>query len=499
MAERIALPAGLRSEIATTKRVRELVSSSFVDTLLQPEDEILRARGGDWVQRYGEVLRDDQVKACFQQRTLALIGKEWVVESGDASETGPAKEAADELRTQLEAIEWDRICEKMLYGIFYGFMVSEVLWTVRDGRVAFEGIRVKKPGKFRWDIDGRLRFITLENPAGEVMPERKFWTYDTGATHDDDPYGLGLAHWLYWPVFFKRNGMKFWLVFAEKFAQPTATAKVPAGIANDPLERQKVLDALRALQVDSAVVVPDNVAIELVEAARSGTQDYDTLVERLNRSIAKVILSQTMTTDDGSSRAQADVHMDVREEVVEADRDLLCESFNRGPARWWTDWNYGPKVPAPKVWRITEVAEDLNKRAERDTKIHGLGFDPTPQYIEDTYGPGWEKREAMQPPITGAGDLDALREFAEFAGVRGHRADQQQLADAAHRLASDYRGVIGQRIEDLVGYLENTGDLATFKKRINELLEQGPPKTMIDKLLRARFVARALGHLRAQR
>ncbi|USE35242.1 DUF935 domain-containing protein [Endozoicomonas sp. SCSIO W0465] len=46
-----------------------------------------------------------------------------------------------------------------------------------------------------------------------------------------------------------------------------------------------------------------NVIIELIEAARSGTADYDALCQRMDKAISKVILSQTMTTDDGSSRS----------------------------------------------------------------------------------------------------------------------------------------------------------------------------------------------------
>ena len=42
--------------------------------------------------------------------------------------------------------------------------------------------------------------------------------------------------------------------------------------------------------------------IELIEAARSGTADYEALYERMDKAIAKVVLSQTMTTEDGASR-----------------------------------------------------------------------------------------------------------------------------------------------------------------------------------------------------
>ncbi|WP_422450890.1 MULTISPECIES: phage portal protein family protein [unclassified Endozoicomonas] len=88
------------------------------------------------------------------------------------------------------------------------------------------------------------------------------------------------------------------------------------GQAQDPIEREKALQALDPIQSDSGVVIPDNVIIELIEAARSGTADYDALRQRMDKAISKVILSQTMTTDDGSSRSQAEVHQEVQEAVI---------------------------------------------------------------------------------------------------------------------------------------------------------------------------------------
>jgi hypothetical protein len=71
-----------------------------------------------------------------------------------------------------------------------------------------------------------------------------------------------------------------------------------------------------------------------------------------------------MTTDDGSSRSQAEVHKGVADWVVKSDADLLCESFNRGPVAWLTEWNF-PGAQPPRVWRHTEPAENLQARAER--------------------------------------------------------------------------------------------------------------------------------------
>jgi hypothetical protein len=57
-----------------------------------------------------------------------------------------------------------------------------------------------------------------------------------------------------------------------------------------------------------------------------------------------------MTTDDGSSLAQAKVHEGVMDEVVKSDSDLLSASFNEGPGRWLTEWNFPGAAPPKAAW-----------------------------------------------------------------------------------------------------------------------------------------------------
>nr|WP_306670755.1 MULTISPECIES: DUF935 family protein [unclassified Endozoicomonas] len=78
----------------------------------------------------------------------------------------------------------------------------------------------------------------------------------------------------------------------------------------------------------------------MIEAARSGTADYDVLCQRMDKAISKVILSQTMTTDDGSSHSQAEVHQEVARSVIKSDADLVCESLNQQVIKWLTEWNF---------------------------------------------------------------------------------------------------------------------------------------------------------------
>lgn len=373
-------------EVATTSDGRD-VTRGYVSPLqlMQPTDSVLRTRGGD-LRMYEELLRDDQVKTTWQQRQLAVISADWTVDPGGTSAQDIA--AADFMREQLNNVLFDKVTSNMLYGVFYGYAVGECLYA-RDGRhVTLDAIKVRNRRRFRFDGAGRLRMQTAANLNGELMPDRKFWTFATGADHDDEPYGIGLGHWLYWPVFFKRNGMRLWLVFLDKFGQPTAKGTFPPSASE--AEKQKLLSALMAVHSDSGVIVPEGMQIELIEAARSGTADYTELYDRMDQAIAKVVLGHTGSSESTAGRLGGeDMAGDVRDDITKADADVLCESFNQGPARWLTEWNY-PGARPPRVWRKMEKPEDLNRIAERDERVSRLGYRPTLSYIHETYGDGWD-------------------------------------------------------------------------------------------------------------
>lgn len=438
------------NEIATTGDGRDItrgwVSPNW---LLPPEDTVLRARGGGNLEIYREVLRDEQVAATFAQRRLAVVSKEWEVQPGGKKRQDKA--AADFLREQLKAVNFDRATDTMLYGVFYGYSVAECLWA-REGRyVTLDDIKVRDRRRFAFDGAYRLRLRTMHDPMpGELLPPAKFWHFRTGADHDDEPYGLGLAHWLYWPVQFKRQGMKFWLIFLEKFGQPTARGTYPANATAE--ERTRLLQALRAIQTDSGLIIPEGMQVDLIEAARSGTADYTALYDRMDKAIAKAVLGQTASTEGTAGKlGNETLQQEVRADLVKADADLVCESFNRTVARWLTTWNF-PTASAPRVWRRVEEPEDTNKLAERDQRIYQMGYKPTLGYITDVYGGEWtETSPAPAVPTT-----PATAAFAE--GDATDSVDQQTA-----RLGREADVPIRDMITVIRTLLDKAGSLEQFR------------------------------------
>lgn len=384
-----------RNEIAASRDGRDIVRGWLSPLMLAPvDDRVLLERGGGDYRLYEEVLRDDHVKTAITQRAHGVIARDWKIEPGGARARDKA--AADFLQETLEALQWDRITLAMLTGVYYGFSVAECLWA-RDGRfVRLAEVKVRNRRRFGFDGAGRLRLLTLADAMpGELMPERKFWVFRAGADHDDAPYGLGLAHYLYWPVWLKRNAWRFWATYLEKYAAPTALGKYPSG--SSEVDKGRLLEALTAIQRDSAIIVPDGMLVELLEATRAGSVDYQGFINACNEAILLLCIGQTATAKGtpGSLGGEGERER-VADAIIKADADLLCSSFSDGPARWLTEWNF-PGAAVPRVWRVFED-EDLDAQVKREVQICSMGVArPTLKHIQDSYGGEWEAVEKQQP------------------------------------------------------------------------------------------------------
>jgi len=481
----------LGREIATTADGTD-ITRGYAGPLLTPYDSVLRARGGNDLVIYEQVLSDPEVKATLGQRQLAVTQCEWQVDAGGDKRID--KQAAEFLRQQLHAIGWDNVTTKMLFGVFYGYAVAEVIYKPDGARIAIDRIIVRNRRRFRFTPDGDLRLLTPTSMTEGMLAEAPyFWSFQTGADNDDEPYGLGLAHWLYWPVLFKRNGIKFWLMFLEKFGMPTAVGKYDTDATD--AERTRLLAATRAIQTDSGIIMPKGMELDLLEAARNGTADYKTLHDTMDATIQKVVLGQTASTQGTAGKLGNDkLQADVRDDIIKADADLVCESFNVSVARWLTEWNF-PGAAIPRVYRVTEEGDDLDKLAERDERLARIGYKPTLARIEQVFGEGYEPAAPVaEPPI---GGIEPNAAFAAADGTRTSAFPDQAALEQILDALDD-----GTLDEQAAALLQPLIDLAARDPQaaldaIGEALPGMDDTALQNTLARALFAAEAWGRFNA--
>lgn len=475
------------------------------------EDDTLKSRGGSkGLKIYQELKRDAHAGAVLAKRKLAVTGRDWVVEP--ASEAPADVKAGDLVREYFESTRFNALCKRLLEATLLGFAVVEVMWEVREGKLLPKAMKARNARRFTFDLADELRLLTPAAPTlGEAVPPRKFIVHRRGGDTEDSPFGEGVGSMLFWPVFFKRNGITFWLTFADKFGSPTALGKYPNG-AEKP-EQKKLLGALKAISRESGVIIPEGMTIELIEASRSGTVDtYEKLVRYMDELISKAVLGETMSTTASSAglgSGQADVQDDVRLEVAKDDADELAETLNTGIVQWITEFNV-PGAKPPKVRRVFDEPEDTSKLADRDTKLVAMGYEPSEQYIQQTYGEGWTKKApAPRPPMPSmfgggfppGGEVDEeTADFAEGMPLQAagsqrafNKAQHDALQAGATELAGQWRQMVAQPVERLTALLEQSGDLVAFREGMAQLLDDKPDQATVDTIARAAFAGHVIG------
>ena len=485
--------------VATTLDGRDITRGYVLPQLrLPPQDSVLTQHGFADLRIYEDLLRDDQVNTSFRKLRLAVTGKEVYVEPGGTRRID--KMAADSLKAQVQALSFDSKTDKMLFGSFYGYSVSEMMWGQEGREVFIDDIRVRKARRFFFDGAMRLRLQTTDNPMGEIMGPRKFWLNVRGADNDDSPYGLGLAHSLYWPVLFKRNGLRFWLIFLEKFGMPTAKGTYRPGAT--PEEKSNLLSALAAITTDSGVIMPEGMGVELIEAARQGGADYESMHKFMNDAIARVITGHSSTSEStpgrlgGESMAESGF-----EDIVKAEADSLCETFNRGPARWLTEWNY-PGAKPPRLWRRTERPTDWVNMSEAIANMSKAGYRPGPKKMEELFGTdiqdiGIAPVKAPEPDAASAPAKPAPEPSFSESDIPSNLPDADDIDQLGDEGAGEWEPMMTpfvEQIEQLAqDVLDSGGDMAEFQRRLPELFASMDEDQLAEAVATMNLKARALG------
>lgn len=420
-------PKDLTREIASLGRD---YAYAYGGRMANPDQVLQRQGAGQGLKLYEDLARDPHVHAVLSKRKRALVGRAWSVEP--ASDAPGDVQAADLLRAELQRLPFDRICLSLLGATLKGFAVGEILWEVRDGILGIQAVKSRASHRFRFDTDERLHLLVPGQADGELLPDRKFIVHREPAD-DANPYGQGLGGVLYWPVFFKRRGLSSWLVFSEKFGQPTVRGSYPQGTSE--ADQQKLLEALSAVAEETAIVHPAEMSVELLEAARNGNvTTYEQLCRFLDEQISEAVLGETGTTNQqgsGGSRARDQVGNEVRLETMKADGDLLAATLNATLAAWFTEFNVPGAAPPRIAWDLEEP-EDLVRRSERDKNLKEVGYRPSLETVAAIYGEGYELVPQETPNQTrGVEPGGALPAFAERDR---DRADE--LADQAVDLSA---------------------------------------------------------------
>lgn len=478
-------------------RLRDPFEQTYMG-VLQTNDPLLLERGNASVEIYRDLKRDGKVFSGLQKRQLALIGKPWQVEPVDKEAPGATK-AAETVTKILKGFAFDNLCKELLEALLCGFAPAEIVWTIRDNLVVPARVVKRAQRRFKYlQLDEHKppalhMLVTGDMLRGIPVPDRKFIVHRVNA-EDDNPYGTGLGLQLYWAVFFKRKGIVAWNKLNDRFGSPTPHGEYPRNAT--PAEKQGMAAALRAMSNDGYLLTPEGMKIKLLESSALGNvTTQQALCEYMDDWIMAVLTGQEPSRSSGGALAAASKEReDVREDLTQADSDLLSETLNTTLLAWICELN---GLAPCLVYRQIKQEDDVRNQAETDKVVSEMGFELDEATIRAKYGEGWHKKAPAPPPpspLQPGNRTDpedpASAEFAE--GGEPLRDALDHLVDAELGEWEPLMEPIRQRLQAVLDAAIANGDTAEqLLARLPQLLDELDTTALNDVLARLGFVARA--------
>lgn len=317
------------------------------------DDDLLRTRGE---RVYFEMLQDAQVQAAITTKKFGILDAQWEVVAGAEDEA--SLRAAELVRFALQRVRGSvtRILLNALDALSHGYSVQEINYALCEqapwqGYVVWQSVKSKNPQLFRLETDAYRNltalYVRLPGSDEQPLPPEKFIIYSYNDSYET-PYGRSDLRAAYKHWWAKQLLLKFWLLSLEKFGAPTVKGVVPRHVPE--AEREELLRVLDRIQQETAVVLPEDVQIELIEGKSPIGAAYLQAVQFHNKEIARAILGQTLATDEGTrtgSLALGKVHYRVMQLYFRAlRRDLSEQVMEQQLFRRFVELNFADaKVP----------------------------------------------------------------------------------------------------------------------------------------------------------
>lgn len=495
--------AALQQEMASRATAWDF--SSLLGLLPDP-DPVLRARG-DGPQVLEGLLADAHVTSVVQTRKLGTLRRDFRWRAGSVHDEEPspaAEKLRQDLAEDLERVDLYNLVSEILDAPYYGYTPVEIIWRAEGGRLRIADL-VAKPRKwFGFDNDNHPRFISVGNPVGEALPFGKFVFARHFPTYEN-PYGLRLLSRCFWPVTFKRGGIKFWVTFCEKYGMPFLFGRYPKGAT--PQEQQELLRNLVNMVQDAVAIGPEGSTLELLtgsggsSSSSGGGGAFAALVAAMDAEISKAIMGQTLTaetSEKGGAYSQSKTHEAVLEVYRDSDAKMVKAAMED------IAWLYGqvnaPGVPTPSFnwWEEEDPQKDF---ADRDKALgEGGRLRFTKKYYQRRYGLQADDFDLVDPAP--AGGLPTPRgEFAELGTTGRFTPEQQALEGLADAGIEETSAALATNEELLIRLVQESDSydeameklLAVWPDLSAEAMQSRMEQVLLAADLYGRFTARAEG------
>lgn len=463
---------------------------SLIGALPDP-DAVFRKAGLDhWMAR--ELSADPHLYGAISQRRSALLDLEFRIDAGGKipgiKEKAAAEMYADILEniTGGEGLDRNSLFALLGQASLYGFQPVEIIWETGQSEWRPVRFRDRPQEWFGWDsATEEFRFYKLGDLAGEPVPPEKILLPRHYPTFHN-PMGEKVLSRCFWPVTFKKGGLRFWAQLLERFGQPWLIGK------GNPGDADNLLTALERMYQNAIAVLPQGAEVDIREAAAGKGEDFERFARYQDAAISEVVIGQTlsMNVDGKGSYAAAETHNQVRKDIAYGDAKITASALNR-LARMVTDFNFGPAVAAPKAIFYEENAP-RKELMDRDKLFVDMGYRPAKEYLEKTFNVQLEPYAGSTTDKSGR----APHEQTANALLNSLAPEGEGESDAIASMAMAQAAQVAKRTADAIAArMEKAADFEEAKLILRELAGETPASlaSFAEILGDAQILARGIG------
>ncbi len=418
----------------------------------------------------------------------AVLGVEPSVEA--ASDEQADIDLADEIREIVRAPAFRSLLSQCLWGFGPGVSANEILWD-RSGRTwTPAGYAWRDPRWFRWGREDahQLRLLSEEDPAEGTSLERGKWIVHAPSLRPGIPARGGLARpvaALYCLASWALTGWSGWL---EVYGRPIRLGKYGPDASEE--DKATLQQAVFGIGSDAAATIPESMAIELIEAARSSSSDaYERFMRWMDEQVSIIVLGQAATTQGTPGRLGSDdAQAEVRHDILRGDCEELAETLSRHLVKPCVDLNHGPQERYPRVVLRARDPEDVDALVRALRLLVPFGMEVETSVVRDRLG--WP-----DPPE----DADVLRAperpgpAAARALAAASRPPEGLLEGLEARAADGWQPVMEPLLEPVRRLAAKASSYEEFLAGLPGLLGEMDSSELARALALATFQARGLG------
>lgn len=307
--------------------------------------------------------RDDRITGLLSQRFNGLLGLPFDFDGKDEEASKPFVEALEDNGEWIRMAPRETIFELLRWGYGIGFGLAEKVWDLGDRWIPSLKVWHPRFVQYRWETQS-FWVTTMDGPV--EVAEGNRWVIFT-------PYGKergwmgGLIRSLALPWIIRQFTYRDWARYGEVHGLPIKKAIVPPEAGKK--EKEEFARDLVRLASESLIVLPqgedgDKFDVQLLEAVALGHETFDKLISKCESSLAIAVVGQNLTSEvKGGSYAAAQVHQNVRADIIRSDADAICKTLKRQLLDEWALYNHESTDDVPAPCFDTDPPEDLTAKS----------------------------------------------------------------------------------------------------------------------------------------